>query len=103
MELLNQADKLSVVDVFKNLLVFGITSLPALLNAYQMLDTIHIVLCPLQPPADDLPLLVYYYMLALLHNLVGNVGSKVVLSEVQKRADSIDHLLDGIKLLPSRI
>jgi hypothetical protein len=64
---------------------------------------IDIALCPLQPPTDGLPLLVYRYMLALLHNLISNVGSKVVLSEDQKRTDFIDRLLDEVELLSWQI
>jgi hypothetical protein len=100
LELLNSADKLSVVDVLKDLLVFGIVSLPALFNTEQVLDIIDVALRPLQPPTDGLPLLVYCYVLALLYDLISNVGSKVVCSEVQKWADFIDCPLDGIELLP---
>jgi len=64
---------------------------------------INVALCLLQPLSDDLLLLVYCYVLALLHNLISNASSKVVLSEIQKRAGSVDHLLDGIELLPWQI
>jgi hypothetical protein len=64
---------------------------------------IDIALCLLQLLTDGLPLLVYRYMLALLHNLISNVGSKVVLSEDQKRTDFIDRLLDEVELLSWQI
>jgi len=47
-------DELPVANIFKHLLVLGITSLPPFLDAKQLLNIIDSMSCPLQSSTDEL-------------------------------------------------
>ena len=95
-------DKLPVTDVFKNSLVLGFASLPPRFDADQPLDIINLVCCSLLLCTDELQLPVNHLMLALPHSLIGDSDRKVLLSEVQERANFVNLLPHAVVLLPEQ-
>ncbi len=95
-------DKLLIADVFKYLPVFGITIMPLHLDTEQLLGVINNMCCPLEPPTNEPQLLVNCLMPALLHDLVSNVGGKLMLSEGQEWANFINCCLYFVVLIPAQ-
>ena len=71
-------------------------------NTEWLLSVINNTCCLLKPPTDEPQLLVNCLMPALLHDLVGNVGGKLMLSEGQEWANFINCCLYFVVLIPAQ-
>jgi len=72
--------------------------LPPRLDAQLLLESINKLCCTVYPPGNGLQLPVQRFMLAVLDSLVGNAGSKLMLSKNQG-AKSSNLISDGAVLL----